>query len=151
MTMPPPARSPAPAGTAQPRFPDAAPPAPAGVRRARLVIGSISPFKVLRTVFLVCVALGAATVIALVLLWLILTGTGLIGQFDAFLSALIGAPGGTPVDLQHTISVGQVAAFATALAVVNTVLLTTLSTLAAVLYNACAKLVGGIGATLTDG
>ena len=47
-------------------------------------------------------------------------------------------------------TVGQVASFATIIAVVNVVLLTVLSMLAAVLYNLSASLVGGIGVTLTD-
>ena len=36
------------------------------------------------------------------------------------------------------------------LAVVNVILLTALATVAALLYNLCASLVGGLGVTLTD-
>ena len=53
-------------------------------------------------------------------------------------------------DLTKIASLGQVASFATIIAVVNVVLLTALSMLAAVLYNLASTLVGGIGVTLTD-
>ncbi|MBT1003999.1 DUF3566 domain-containing protein [Paenarthrobacter sp. DKR-5] len=49
------------------------------------------------------------------------------------------------------ISIGQVAAFATVLALVNTVVLTITSTVAAMVYNAGGQLVGGVSATLADG
>ena len=55
-----------------------------------------------------------------------------------------------PFDLLTIVSLGQVASFSTIVAVVNVLLLTTLSVLSALLYNISATLVGGIGVTLTD-
>ena len=59
-------------------------------------------------------------------------------------------PEGGNFTVQQLVSLGQVASFATIIAVVNVVLLTALSMLGAVLYNISSTLVGGIGVTLTD-
>jgi hypothetical protein len=120
-------------------------------RRARLAVSRVSPWKVLQIAFLLSVALGVVTVVGLVLLWVVLNGTGVVGQLDSFLSGTLGTTGGAPVDLGKAVGVGQVAAFATVLAVVNVVVLTALSVVAAFVYNVCGTLVGGVGVILADG
>ena len=125
-------------------------PAPkAKVRRARLLISKVDPWSVLKMAFLLSVALGIVTVVAAIVLWTVLDLTGIFDQVDSLLGTLAGSEGGG-FELKKVASLGQVASFATILAVVNVVLLTALSMLSAVLYNISATLVGGIGVTLTD-
>ncbi len=125
-------------------------PAPkAKVRRARLLISRVDPWSVLKMAFLLSVALGIVTVVAAIVLWTVLDLTGIFDQVDSLLGTLAGSEGGG-FELKKVASLGQVASFATIIAVVNVVLLTALSMLAAVLYNISATLVGGIGVTLTD-
>ena len=122
-------------------------PAPkAKVRKARLLISKVDPWSVLKMAFLLSVALGIVTVVASVVFWTVLDLTGIFGTINALLAEVIGAD----FDLAQLASLGQVASFATIIAVVNVVLLTALSMLAAVLYNLSSTLVGGIGVTLTD-
>ncbi|MCU1530609.1 MAG: hypothetical protein JWO49_180 [Arthrobacter sp.] len=125
-------------------------PAPkAKVRRARLLVSKVEPWSVLKMAFLLSVALGIVTVVAAIVLWTVLDLTGIFDQVDTLLGTLAGSEGGG-FELKKVASLGQVASFATIIAVINVVLLTALSTLAAVLYNIAATLVGGIGVTLTD-
>jgi hypothetical protein len=125
-------------------------PAPkAKVRRARLLISKVDPWSVLKMAFLLSVALGIVTVVAAIVLWTVLDLTGIFDQVDSLLGTLAGSEGGG-FELKKVASLGQVASFATIIAVINVVLLTALSMLSAVLYNIAATLVGGIGVTLTD-
>ncbi|MDQ5860939.1 MAG: DUF3566 domain-containing protein [Actinomycetota bacterium] len=125
-------------------------PAPkAKVRRARLLVSKVEPWSVLKMAFLLSVALGIVTVVAAIVLWTVLDLTGIFDQVDSLLGTLAGSEGGG-FELKKVASLGQVASFATIIAVVNVVLLTALSMLSAVLYNISATLVGGIGVTLTD-
>ena len=135
---------------AAPGAPGLVKPAPkAKVRRARLLVSKVDPWSVLKMAFLLSVALGIVTVVAAIVLWTVLDLTGIFDQVDSLLGSLAGSEGGG-FELKKVASLGQVASFATIIAVVNVVLLTALSMLSAVLYNISATLVGGIGVTLTD-
>lgn len=124
-------------------------PAPkAKVRKARLLVSKLDPWSVLKLSFLLSVALGIVTVVAAVVLWTVLDLTGVFDSVNNLLSEIAGSE--SSFNLAEIASLGQVAAFATIIAVVNVVLITAISTLAAVLYNISASLVGGIGVTLTD-
>lgn len=126
-------------------------PAPkAKARRARLLVSKVDPWSVLKMAFLLSVALGIVTVVAAIVLWSVLDTIGLFDKVNSFINDIQGQEGGTPFDLLSIASLGQVASFSTIVAVVNVVLLTTLSVLSAWLYNISATLVGGIGVTLTD-
>ncbi len=125
-------------------------PAPrAKARRARLLVSKIDPWSVLKMAFLLSVALGIVTVVASIVLWTVLDFTGVFERVNSLMTDIQGSEGGG-FDLKKVASLGQVASFATIIAVINVVLLTALSMLAAVLYNISATLVGGISVTLTD-
>lgn len=142
-----PAGAPRPGGQARPQ--QLVRPAPkAKVRKARLLISKVDPWSVLKMAFLLSVALGIVTVVASVVLWSVLDLTGIFESINGLLREIIGSE--TGFDLMEVASLGQVASFATIIAVVNVVLLTALSMLSAVLYNLSSTLVGGIGVTLTD-
>ncbi|WP_426997603.1 DUF3566 domain-containing protein [Pseudarthrobacter sp. N5] len=140
----------APGQRIRPGTPGLIKPAPkAKMRRARLLVSKVDPWSVLKMAFLLSVALGIVTVVAAIVLWTVLDLTGIFDQVDSLLGTLSGSEGGG-FELKKVASLGQVASFATIIAVVNVVLLTALSMLSAVLYNIAATLVGGIGVTLTD-
>lgn len=123
----------------------------AKVRKARLLVSKVDPWSVLKMSFLLSVALGIMTVVCAVTLWTAMDITGIFGRINELASQILGAEGGGDTfAIEELVTVGQVASFATIIAVVNVVLLTVLSMLAAVLYNLAASLVGGVGVTLTD-
>ncbi|GAA1350082.1 DUF3566 domain-containing protein [Falsarthrobacter nasiphocae] len=125
-------------------------PAPkAKTRKARLVVSRLDPWSVLKLAFLLSVALGIVAVVASIVLWVVLDLTGIFDRVNT----LLGDIGGSSVssfDIRQIASMRQVVSFTTILSLVNIVLITALSMLAAVLYNICASLVGGVGVTLTD-
>lgn len=124
-------------------------PAPrAKVRRARLVVSRVDTWSVLKLAFLLSVSLGIVVVVAAVLIWILMDITGLFNGINE-LAAMLAGPGGS-TEVQDIVSLGQVAIFATILSVINVILLTLLSVIAAMLYNLAAGLIGGIGVTLTD-
>jgi hypothetical protein len=118
------------------------------VRRARLVVSKVNTWSVLKLAFLLSVALGIITVVASVVLWIVLDLTGMFDGINELLGMLGGAGGA--LNVKDFLSLGQIAIFATIVSVVNVILLTALSVLAALLYNIAAALVGGIGLVLTD-
>ncbi|WP_150460636.1 DUF3566 domain-containing protein [Nesterenkonia ebinurensis] len=123
----------------------------AKVRKARLLISKVDPWSVLKMSFLLSVAMGIMLVICAVTLWSMMDLTGIFDRVNDLAQQVLGTDGpGGSFRLEEMVSVGQIASFATIIAVVNVVLLTVLSMLAAVLYNLSASLVGGIGLTLTD-
>lgn len=134
-------------GAARPNLVRPAPKAKA--RKARLLVSKVDPWSVLKMSFLLSVALGIVTVVAAVVLWTVLDLTGIFDSVNGLLEQIAGSESGG-FNLQTFASLGQVASFATIIAVVNVVLLTALAMLAAVLYNISSTLVGGIGVTLTD-
>lgn len=118
------------------------------IRRARLVVAKVDTFSVAKLVFLLSVAVGIVTVVAAVILWLVMQATGAFQSLNDILT-LLGTTGNA-VDISQYLSLGQVALYTTIISVINVILFTLLGVLAAMLYNVAAKLVGGIGVTLTD-
>ncbi|GAA4834686.1 hypothetical protein GCM10023354_12930 [Garicola koreensis] len=123
----------------------------AKVRKARLLVSKVDSWSVLKMSFLLSVALGIMTVVAAVTLWSAMDITGIFDRVNDLAVQVLGSEGaGDGFAVEELVTVGQIASFATIIAVVNVVLLTVLSTLASVLYNLSSALVGGIGVTLTD-
>ncbi|WP_010525587.1 DUF3566 domain-containing protein [Nesterenkonia sp. F] len=120
----------------------------AKVRKARLLVSRVDPWSVLKMSFLLSVALGIMTVVCAVMLWSVMDLSGIFERVDTLLAQVLGDESGYTVE--EMVTLGQVASFATIIAVINVVLLTVISMLSAVLYNISASLVGGIGVTLTD-
>lgn len=114
-------------------------------RRVRLVLSRIDPWSMLKMSFLLSVAIGIASVVAVSLLWLILNFLGIFGNINSILEQL-----GQAQAVDNAASFGRVVSISTIFAVINVILMTTLSALAAVIYNISADLVGGFLLTLTD-
>ena len=125
-------------------------PAPrAKVRRARLVVSKVDTWSVLKLAFLLSVALGILTVVAAVALYSLSDVLGIFDRVNDVIGTVLGSEAG-----RYTVAslapLSTVTSLATVLAVVNVILLTALATVAALLYNLCASLVGGLGVTLAD-
>ena len=121
---------------------------PSGVRRARVAVTQVDPWSVMKLSFVLSIGLAIVTMIAVALLYEVLDGTG---TFDA-LSKTIGSVAGndTGFRVQDVVTMSLVLRYALVIALIDIVLLTALSTLAAFLFNLCTGLVGGIDVTLTE-
>lgn len=119
-----------------------------GPRTVKLTVAKLDPWSVMKMSFLLSVAIGIATVVAFLVLWLVLQATGTLQGLQTTLSEIAGTEGAE--QLLGLFSLGRVLSFSIILALVNIVLMTALSTLFAFLYNIGASIVGGFHLTLTD-
>ncbi len=139
----------APASAPTPSAPTGGPaPASLGPRTVRLTLARIDPLSTLKLSFLLSVALGIGLVVATVVLWQLLNMMGVFSSLNSTLGEAAG--GGSSFDIYDYIGLSRVVSLATFVAVINVVLMMALATVAAILYNVAASLVGGLNVTLSD-
>ena len=132
--------------------PSAAPtPAQQGrkVRKARLRLSHIDPWSVMKTSFLLSIALGVVTVVAVAVIWSVLGAAGVWESIDSAVGDVVGGTGAS-FAIEDYLGTSRVLGFTMLVAVVDVVLVTVVATLGAFLYNVCSSLVGGVHLTLTD-
>ena len=91
--------------------------------------------------FLLGLAQAIVTVIATFLLYMVFVQTGVFQTANDVAGQVLG---GNNFDVQSIASMAQVLSFAGVVGVLNLVVITVLGGVVAVIYNACAKIVGGI-------
>ncbi|WRS30807.1 DUF3566 domain-containing protein [Actinomycetaceae bacterium MB13-C1-2] len=116
-------------------------------RRSDVTIARIDAWSVLKTSFLISIAIGIATVVAAIVLWFLLDGMGVFGSMEDFLTELNAE---RFLGLLEYMRLPRVISYSTILGVANVVIFTAMSALAALLYNLIAALVGGIRVSLMD-
>lgn len=116
-------------------------------RQVQLSVAHVDAWSVMKVSFLLSVALGIATVVAAIVVWLMLDGMHVFATIEDFLKTL-GAEKFTA--LLDYVKLPKVMSYATITAVANVVLMTAISTLGALLYNVIASLVGGVRVSLMD-
>ena len=89
--------------------------------------------------FLAAIAIGIATVVAVILLWNLVEAIGLWSQIDQLGRDL---NGGEPLPFMEFFTFSKMTSYGTIVAVVNVVIITALGTLMAFLYNLVAALLG---------
>ncbi|WP_443060878.1 DUF3566 domain-containing protein [Streptomyces sp. NBC_00448] len=140
--------SPAAAGVRRPR--PAARTAPR-TRKARLRVAKADPWSVMKVSFLLSIALGICTIIAVAVLWMVLDTIGVFSAVGSTISDATSSEGGKGgFDLVGFLSLSRVMLFTTVIAVIDVVLATALATLGAFIYNLSSGFVGGIELTLAE-
>src|SRR3954463_10578270 len=135
------AGQPAPAGTPHPR--------PRGTRRARLRVTHVDPWSVMKTAFLLSIALGIVTVVAVAVVWSVLGAAGVWDSIDRIVGDVVGETGNN-FRIEDYLGMSRVMGFTMIVAVVDVVLVTVIATLGAFLYNLAAVLLGGIEVVLAE-
>jgi ABC-type Fe3+ transport system permease subunit len=100
--------------------------------------------------FLLSIALGVVSVIAVTVLWMVLDAIGVFSTVGGTISEATNSGSGGGFDLQSFLSLSHVLGFTTIIAVIDVVLATALGTLGAFIYNMSAGLVGGVEVTLAE-
>lgn len=118
---------------------------PGARRRARLGVTRVDPWSVFLLSFLVSLFLGVILVVAVVVLYLLLSSLGVLEAVDTFARDLQLIDADTSL-----LRLPTVLGIAAVLAAVDAVLLTALATLGAFLYNLCASLTGGVDVVLVE-
>ena len=119
-----------------------------GPRSVNLTVASVDLWSVSKMALLLSVALGIATIVAFIILWLVMQATGTLESIRGTMGEIAGPE--SAEEMLKLLGFGPVVSFAVILAVVNVVLMTALATLFGFLYNIGAKMVGGFRLTLVD-
>ena len=119
-------------------------------RKARLRLTHIDPWSVMKTSFLLSVAFGIVTVIAVAVVWSVLGAAGVWDSINQTVKDVLGGDSGTTFDVENYVGTGRVMGFTMIVAVVDVVLITAIATLTAFIYNLAAALLGGLEVTLAE-
>ncbi|WP_242582559.1 DUF3566 domain-containing protein [Streptomyces sp. MST-110588] len=118
-------------------------------RKARLRVARADPWSVMKVSFLLSIALGICTIVAVSVLWMVLDAMGVFSTVGGTISEATGSEG-SGFDLESFLSLPRVLMFTTIIAVIDVVLATALATLGAFIYNISAGFVGGVELTLAE-
>lgn len=119
-------------------------------RRARLRMTRIDPWSVMKTSFLLAVAFGVVTVVAVAMIWSVLDAAGVWDSLNAAIQQSVGGPETSDLDVENYIGTGRVLGFTVVVAAIDVILITAIATLTAFLYNMSAALLGGVEVTLSE-
>jgi len=127
-----------------------APVAARSARKARLRLVQVEPWSVMKTAFVLSVAIGIVTVVAVGIVWGVLGAAGLWDSVNSIVQDSIGDSSGAPFEIQKYLGTSRVLGFTMIVAVADVVLITAIATLGAFLYNLAAGLVGGVEVTFSE-
>ncbi|SHM63332.1 MULTISPECIES: DUF3566 domain-containing protein [Streptomyces] len=119
-------------------------------RKARLRVARTDPWSVMKVSFLLSIALGICTVVAVAVLWMVMDAMGVFSTVGKTISEATGSAEGGGFDLQSFLSLPRVLLFTSVIAVIDVVLATALATLGSFIYNLSAGFVGGVELTLAE-
>ncbi|MDH2410114.1 DUF3566 domain-containing protein [Streptomyces chitinivorans] len=119
-------------------------------RKARLRVAKVDPWSVMKVGFLLSIALGICTVIAVAVLWMVMDAMGVFAAVGGTVSEATSSDSDGGFDLQGFLSLPRVLTFTSVVAAIDVVLMTALATLGAFIYNMSAGLVGGVEVTLAE-
>ena len=121
-----------------------------GTRRARLRLVHLDPWSVMKTAFLLSIALGIVVVVSVFVVWSVLNAAGVFDSINKTVADVVGGTSAQGFDVQNYVGIQRVMGFAIVIAVVDVVLVTAIATLSAFLYNLSAALLGGVEVTLAE-
>lgn len=120
------------------------------VRKARLRLLRVEPWSVMKSAFVLSIAVGITFVVATATLWSVIDAAGVFDVVGGLLTEFTQSPSSAGVNVNDYVGFSRVVGLATVISVVNVVLLTALATLFAFLYNLSAALLGGFEVTLAE-
>jgi hypothetical protein len=120
------------------------------VRKARLRLLRVDPWSVMKTAFLLSVALGITLFVAVTVLWSVLDAAGVFTAVGDLVRDLTSSETNVGFELENYTALSRVLGFTTLIAVIDVILVTALATLGAFLYNLSASLLGGLELTLAE-
>ncbi len=125
-------------------------PAPkARARHAHLFVTHVDPWSVMKNAFMLSIAIGIVLIVAVTVLWAMLSLSGTLDALTRTLNDIAGG-GANSIDAASLFSFSRVVGLAALLAGLEVILLTALATLFAFLYNLSVGITGGLQVTLTD-
>ncbi len=123
---------------------------PRRTRRAQLRLVQVDAWSVMKTSFLLSIALGIVLVVAVAIIWSVLGAAGVWESINSIVQQAVGGDNSKPFDIQEYAGTSRVLGFTMIVAVLDVILITAIATLGAFLYNLSAALLGGIEVTLAE-
>ncbi len=133
-----------------PARPSASQARPRGTRRARLRLVHLDPWSVMKTAFLLSIAFGIVLVVAVGVVWSVLSAAGVWDSINKTVTDVLGGDSAQNFDVKNYVGTSRVLGFTMIVAALDVLLITAITTLAAFLYNLAAALLGGIDVTLAE-
>jgi hypothetical protein len=118
-------------------------------RRAQLRLVQVDAWSVMKTSFLLSIALGIVLVVAVAIIWSVLGAAGVWDSINSIVQQAVGGEG-EPFDIKEYLATSRILGFTMIVAVLDVILITAIATLGAFLYNLSAALLGGIEVTLAE-
>jgi hypothetical protein len=123
----------------------------AQTRKARLRMTRVDPWSVMKTAFLLAIAFGIVTWVAVFIIWSAIGAAGVFDNINNTVREVLGnQEGADPFQIEDYINTGKVMGFTTLLACADVLIITALATLGSFLYNIAATLLGGLEVTLAS-
>lgn len=116
-------------------------------RRVRLTVNRVDPWTVLRLAFLLSVAAAIITIVAVAMLWFMLSAAGVFDSVDGTLQSVLGDGALT---ITQYFGFGRVFSVSLLIGAIDVVLITALATIGTFLYNLAASLTGGLEVSVTE-
>jgi hypothetical protein len=116
-------------------------------KQVRLNLVYIDLWSAVKVSALVALAISIAVFVMVLLTWFLLSVVGVVGALEGVIGDILGEGGGSLLAL---LEFNQVLLLAAVGALINLVSLTVLGSLSAVLYNAIARLTGGLTVGFTN-
>lgn len=120
------------------------------MRRAKLRLLRVDPWSVTKAAFLLSIAFGIMCVVAVFLIFSIMSGAGLWDSINETIQGVLNQSPDEAFDINDYVGMDRVMAITMLIAAVDVVLITALATLGAFIYNMSASLLGGIEVTLAE-
>jgi transmembrane protein DUF3566 len=119
-------------------------------RRARLKVTRADPWSVMKIAFVLALAAGIMTVVAVAILWMALDAAGVFSKVGETVNSVTSGGEDKGFDLEGYLTLSRVLGITGIIAAVEVVVMTALATLLAFMYNVSSGMVGGIEVTLAE-
>lgn len=123
---------------------------PRQVRRAKLRLTRVDPWSVTKIAFLLSIAFGVMCVVAVFLVFSILSAAGVWDHVNQSIQQVVSESPGKQFDIKQYVGMSRVMGITMLISVVDVVLITALATLGAFIYNLAAAMLGGLEVTLAE-
>jgi hypothetical protein len=123
---------------------------PRTIRRAKLRIVRLDPWSVTKTAFLLSIAFGVMCVVAVFLIFSIMSASGLWDSVNTTIQGVVDQRPSEAFDIKDYVGMSRVMGITMLVAAIDVVIITALATLGAFIYNMSASLLGGVEVTLAE-
>jgi len=120
---------------------------PSSGKQVKLNLVHIEFWSAIKVGFTIQIALAIANLVGFFILWLVASKTGLFSSLSGVLNAVVG---GSSSSVASSLSLPRVMSFAVALSAFNILVGTLLAGVVALIFNAIARIVGGVGVGFTN-